>query len=118
MDGDDDGQWFAEPIRDQDINTLGIAYSRGTVALARKLQEIQRATVVFKDDFDISLLSKGDKVTVIDKKTNLDGTFRIKQLQRRWDRKGETVTAQLANRIRVDSTFAFIAEINTLKRQQ
>jgi len=110
--------WYV--IRDPEMSSDGLAWNRGSVAVAILSQGAKVINVDFMDDQSgrtiAGILDRGDTVRVVNPKTGTTQSARIVEITRQFDSKGESVSAQLVNSGRAKGVIDFWAEIEDIRR--
>lgn len=110
-----DEYWYI--IRDPDVTTNAQAINRAQIAL-NVLSTVPNRIAITGIDTDASTyLRRGNKVSVVDPKTDQNSTARIIDLTRSWGPGGEVVSANLANAKTADGMVDYWAELEDLRRQ-
>ena len=111
--------WY--PHRNPDIQTVGAAYTVGTIELARRSVVIDRIIAIILDEYDPGDIGIGDTVHVVAEfgdnvATKLDADMRVVSLSRSWDAGGEHVTLELINLVLASEYWRYLTSISDLMR--
>ena len=110
-----DEYWYI--IRDPDVTTDALAINRAQIAL-NTLSTVPNRIAITGIDTDASTyIRRGNKVSIVDPKTDQNSTARIIDITRSWGPGGEVVSANLANAKTADGMVDYWAELEDLRRQ-